>query len=207
MSPADIAERLRQDVLSGRIRPGTELIQAELAHRFGVSRIPVRDALALLAAERLVAVRPNRGARVVELAAADIREVYHLRILLECDLLEAAVAAAGPEDIRRIERARALSDIDALSEDWAEGDRQFHAALYAPAGRPRQLAMVDALRRTCQVQVSAYAGLPQKTPQWLAEHASIAQAVRSGDAPLAAARLRSHLEHARDNLLSHMPAG
>jgi DNA-binding GntR family transcriptional regulator len=207
MNPAEIAERLRDDMLAGRIRPGAELIQADLAERFGVSRIPVRDALGLLAAQDLVTVRPNRGARVAELSRSEIREIYHLRILLECDLVSAAAAAAGPDDIRRAERTRALSDLEAGGEAWAEGDRRFHAALYAPAQRPRQLAMIEALRRTCQMQISAYAGLPQQTPQWLADHAAMLDAWRDGDGDRAATCLRAHLERARDDLLARMPAG
>src|SRR5437763_14723371 len=87
-TPDLIAETLRDEILRGAIPPGEALRQEELAERFGVSRLPVRDALLRLEAQGLVHVYPNRGAFVISLSADEVREVYEMRILLEGDLLE-----------------------------------------------------------------------------------------------------------------------
>src|SRR3954470_16750413 len=101
-TPDLIAETLREEILRGVVAPGQALRQEELADRFGVSRLPVRDALLRLEAQGLVHVYPNRGAFVITLSADEVREIYEMRILLEGDLLERAVPKIGEDDWRRI---------------------------------------------------------------------------------------------------------
>lgn len=204
MSPDQIAVRLRDDMLSGTLLPGAELSQPVLAKRFGVSRIPVRDALRDLAGEGLVEVVPNRGACVVSLTAEQVREIYDLRILLECDCLERGAARMRPGDIEALDRVRRKSDIDADTPQWAESEWVFHHALYVHAGRPRQVAIIGTLRRTCQIHVSAYATLPEKTPKWLHDHRNIVDHLRSGNVAQAVAVLKDHLEASARHLLKRM---
>src|SRR5215218_3677877 len=83
-TPDRIAETLREEILRGEV----ELRQEELAQRFGVSRLPVRDALLRLEAQGLVHVYPNRGAFVISLSADEVTEIYEMRILLEGDIIE-----------------------------------------------------------------------------------------------------------------------
>ena len=144
-----LIDTLRDQILSGALRPGVELLQTDLAARFGVSRIPVRDALQGLAAERLVRVIPNKGAQVIVLTRDELSEVYDLRLLLETDLIHRAARQAGPEDHAEALHQLRKSDLEAVRPGWATGDAAFHAALYAPARRPRQMAMVTELRRCC----------------------------------------------------------
>src|SRR5437867_991093 len=102
MTPQAIADELRTELMKGLLGPGVDLPQVALARRFGVSRIPVRDALRVLAGEGLVEMDANRGARVINLKPAEIREVYDLRILLECDCLRRASKAITPIVLREI---------------------------------------------------------------------------------------------------------
>src|SRR3982751_5607720 len=90
-APETIAAALRADILAGSTKPGTLLRQEDLAARFAMSRIPVRDALRLLEAEGLVTIATNRGAQVARLSRSEVSEIYHLRDLLECDCLELAI--------------------------------------------------------------------------------------------------------------------
>lgn len=196
-----LGETLREDILAGRLLPGALLSQTELADRFGVSRIPVRDALQQLAAERLVIVEPGKGARVIDLSHDELAEIFDLRVLLEGDLLRRAVAKAGPKDHVEVEYALRKSHLEAGRPGWAEGDWVFHAALYAPAGRTRQLAMVEELRRTCVMHAAQYGRLADETPAWLAEHERIFRAFVAGHAEEAAHALAQHIEAARAFLL------
>jgi DNA-binding GntR family transcriptional regulator len=75
-TPDLIADTLRDGILRGEIAPGAALRQEELAERFGVSRLPVRDALMRLETQGLVHVYPNRGAFVISLSADELREIY-----------------------------------------------------------------------------------------------------------------------------------
>jgi DNA-binding GntR family transcriptional regulator len=204
MNPGAIAAELRAELLSGQRLPGSELQQEELAARFGVSRIPVRDALRLLSEEGLVRIEPHRGARVVQLGREEIDELFHLRILLECDCLAAAARAGLADRLERIDRVRRKADMDAGAPEWADGDWAFHAALYAPSGRPMQIELIRKLRQTCRLFVAAYGSLPMLTPRWLDEHSRIVEALRAGDDDGAVEILRAHLTSARDHLLAQM---
>lgn len=204
MSLADV---LRQEILAGRLPPGTVLSQTETAERYGVSRIPVRDAFQQLANDRLVTVLPGKGAQVIRLSATELTEVYDLRILLEGDLLRRAVQAAGPDYAAEVDYARRKSDLEAGRPGWADGDWFFHRTLYAPANRPRQLAMAEELRRLCLVHVACYDSLTQATPDWLTHHAAIVQAAVAGQAEAAVAALERHLTAARCFLLEQAADG
>ena len=206
MTARAIAAGLKQEIFAGALRPGADLRQAEIAERFGVSRIPVRDALGLLASEGLVVVTPNRGARVVQFTAEEVREIYDLRILLECDCLARAIEAMGPQDDARLEAALRRSNVDAETDAFSDGDWDFHRALYAPAGRLRQIGLIRDLRVACRTHISAYAGLPGETPRWLADHADIVELSKARRTVAAVDALRAHLSNAGDTLLGSMAA-
>jgi DNA-binding GntR family transcriptional regulator len=197
-----LSDALRQEILSGRLAPGTALSQTEIAERFGVSRIPVRDALQQLALERLVTVVPGKGARVVSLTDEELNEVYDLRVFLECDLLRRAMRNLTEEDRREAEYALRKSDLEAGRPGWADGDRLFHAALYAPARRNRQLGMVEELRRLAMVHVAGYDDLAASTPDWIGQHRALFEAFTDGRTDEAVRRLEAHIEAARAALLA-----
>lgn len=199
-----LADHLRTEILSGRLPSGQMLLQTELAARFGVSRIPVRDALQQLAAERLVQVVPGKGATVVALTAAELAEVFDLRILLESDLILQAARKASPQDNDEAAFQRRKSDLEAGRPGWSAGDWAFHQALYAPAKRPRQLRLIAELRDTCAVHSLAYDRLIDKTDQWLADHAALLDAWSQGNGTLAAALLTAHIGAAKHHLLTKM---
>lgn len=195
-TPDLIADELRTRIARGEPPPGGALRQEDLAARFGVSRIPVREALRRLEAEGLVIVHPNRGAYVSRFSAAQVREIYELRVLLESDLLVRALARMTSDDLRVIESRMLAAEKRARESQWGELDDLFHAALYAPAQRPRHLAMVMALRGTVRHYRNAHSELPKNTKQWLRDHRAILAACRSGHGKSARRRLQVHLERA-----------
>ena len=205
MSAETIAAALTRDITAGLIAPGTDLPQADLAARFQVSRIPIRDALQRLAVDGLVTVTPNKGARVIRLNADEIREVYDLRILLEGDLLSRAIPKMTEQDQMKNELALERSNLEARTERWAEGDWHFHTALYAPANRPRQLDLVYSLRRTCQIHIAAYRKLPDQTARWLEDHGALVDGCRARDTDYATRVLQLHLRAACQALLNALP--
>ncbi len=204
MTPDAIAAQLRADLMAGTLRPGDDLAQGALAERFGVSRIPVRDALRILAGEGLVAMAANRGARAISLTPAEVAEIYDLRILLEVDALRRAAPALTPTAFAAIERIRRKSELDAAGPDWSAGDWAFHRALYQPAGRPRQLALIESLRHTCRLFIAAYAAMPAKRRRWLDEHRRIVACLQRGETEPAVGLLRDHLRAAASHLLERM---
>ena len=203
-TPDLVADTLREEILRGVLAPGQPLRQEELAERFGVSRLPVRDALLRLEAQGLVHVYPNRGAFVISLSAEEVREIYEMRILLEGDLLERAVPRMTADHWRRIDAAHAESTRSANGPDWVEGDWRFHRALYEPADRPRQLATIDQLRGTVARYWTVRSALPGRSSEWLADHDAIVEACRARSSVAARRRLEGHLHRVMDLVLARL---
>ena len=201
-TPDVIAETLREEILRGSVAPGQALRQEELAERFGVSRLPVRDALLRLEAQGLVHVYPNRGAFVISLSADEVAEIFEMRILLEGDIIERAVPRMTAEHWRRIDAAHAEATRTAGGPEWVEGDWRFHRTLYEAAARPRQLATIENLRSTVARYSAGHDALPARTPEWLADHDAILEACRARAAVAAKQRLVQHLKRALAHVLA-----
>jgi DNA-binding GntR family transcriptional regulator len=201
-----VSDALRREILSGTLPPGSLLLQAEIAERFGVSRIPIRDALLKLAVERLVTIVPGKGAKVIELSEEELSEIFDLRIYLECDLLRRAMTVATAEYLTELEYALQRSNLEAGRPDWAAGDWSFHSTLYAPARRRRQSLMVEELRDICTAHIGRYDRLRERTSAWISHHEDIVHAVIEGDSNAAIRLLELHLESARSFLLSIQPS-
>jgi DNA-binding GntR family transcriptional regulator len=200
-STADIiANTLRSEITLGRIPPGCALRQEELAERFSVSRIPIREALRSLEHDGLVQVYPNRGAFVVSLSTDEIREISDLRVLLEGDLIFHAVSRLEDSDLRTIKEAERTARQSAATPGWIEADRAFHRALYAPANRSRQLALSFSLRGELERYQSVHARLPIQRKQWLKDHQDILEACRLRNADAARETLTRHLRGAGEFL-------
>lgn len=198
-----VLAELRQAILTGRIGPGERLLQVELAERFGVSRIPLREVLRTLHAEGLVVIEPNRGAICRPLEAKDLADLYAVRGALE--ELVVRTAAAQFVDLRLAVRAM-RADAFAASErgDFArliELDCGFHAALAARSGNEHLARSLE----SCSSQIMrgmhiyfTFQAYPEK--DW-ADHAAIARAVALGDADGAAALTAEHIGNSRESIL------
>lgn len=140
----EIVDALRADIISGALPAGSELRQQQLAARFGVSRMPVREALRCLEAEGLVVLAPNKGATVAPLSIADLREVYEMRIAAETLALRLALPELSNA---QIERAAAIQSTmeSAPVADFGTLNAGFHTALYQPCSRPRLLSHIGVL--------------------------------------------------------------
>lgn len=199
-APDMIYSRVRRLIVDGELADGAQLRQDELGARFGVSRIPVREALRRLESEGLVAFHTNRGAIVSALSLADALELLDIRVALECRALRLAVPNMTEADFERIavaerEYAR-CQDVSLLSEL----NREFHLALCLPADRPRLLEMItetfDKLGRFMRLQVSMATGKQRPAR----EHREIVRACRDGDVEKAAKLLEAHVIYSQKAL-------
>lgn len=188
-----IAGRLRAELSSGRWPPGSPLRQADLASEFGVSRIPVREALATLQAEGLIVLRSNRGAFVARFSPDQLNEIFDLRVLLETDALRYALPAHTARSIRQLEAIQDELEHAELQSDWLEQDRAFHARLYGPSGRARTLEFIERLRMTSETFYRARLTPRSSGTRWQCEHRALLSAVRCGDIAGAVDSLCRHL--------------
>lgn len=192
-----IATALRGLIAGGELSDGARLVERELAERFAVSRIPLREAIQKLAAEGLVAHHRNRGAVVRTLNDADIDEIYSLRMLLEGDAIHHAVQRMDAETLARAELVHRLLGEAATGEKQGALNREFHALLYAPCGNQRQLQAIRELRGQVERYERLQSTLLAETPAFQGEHKAILQACRERDPDRARAVTIEHLASAR----------
>lgn len=191
-SPELIAESLRQAIIEGQLGPGESLRQENLAQHFSVSRIPVREALRQLESEGWIVLERNRGARVSALSADEVREIYEIRASLEVTALRLAAPRHTPQSLDRAAAIlRAAHEADRSLH--VQHNREFHLALYAPAGRPRLSALIDSLHSQGERYLRLKLDLPAYKQQSDDEHEQILAAVRSGEIETAVRILEPHL--------------
>lgn len=201
-----VTRHVREAILEGRLEPGMRIRQQELARQFGVSRIPVREALRRLESEGLITLVPHSGARVARMDTGECTELYRLRELIEPMALAESVPNLTDQRLRALRGQ--LNAIEHSSEDtprWLALDRSFHLGSYAGARMPRVLAMIEQIWNQTQQYRRAYLGtdLANKAKAANAEHRLIFDAIEERDAEDAANRLRSHIRRTRTTLARH----
>jgi DNA-binding GntR family transcriptional regulator len=201
-----IAQRVREAILDGVLGPGTRIRQEALAKRFGVSRIPVREALRRLESEGLVTLIPHSGARVARLDRAEHVELYRIREALEPVALAASAPLLREAQLAELHRlAAAIGEAHEDGRRWLELDRDFHLASYAAAPLPRLLAMIDDLWTTTQHYRRAYRDTLSAADFAFVDldHRLILDALDRRDPVDAAERIRSHIRRTRLVLAQH----
>lgn len=140
---AIIEEKLRSAILEGRLPAGIALRQQELATLFGVSRMPVREALRQLEAQSLLRVETHKGAVVAPLINEDATDAYALRILLECEALRQSIPLLTAEDISMARGYIEQLEVETDYSIMGTLNRQFHMSLYCKAHNKRLLKLVE----------------------------------------------------------------
>lgn len=190
--------RLREMIFSGELAPGVRISAAEAAEQFGISAVPVREALYALASRGLVEAIPRRGFRVPPADPEDFQDTYQLRILLDPYAVRLAVPRMTPAALSEMDRAlEALAvtirsgDIDSYDTDH----RAFHFAISDYSGSRWLTTFQQMLFENSLRYQRLSAGLRGSAEQRIREHQAIADACHRGDADGAAEVVRRHLEH------------
>jgi len=202
-----VAEELRRRIVDGEFKSGFQLRQDALAAEFGVSRIPVREALMQLEAEGLVKIHPHRGAIVSELSTEEIGELFELRALLEPRLLEASAPRLTEADYKRLNEIlrEYASELQAMHIGrWGELNNEFHMVLYQHAGQPRSLAIVANLLQESDRHTRLQLSLTQGMERAAAEHAELLKLCAEGKIAAACTLLKAHIEGAGESLRRYL---
>jgi DNA-binding GntR family transcriptional regulator len=189
---AELLER----IVAGELRPGARLRQEALAEQLGVSRTPLREALARLVSEGLVEFVPNRGATVAGRDFSDMEQAWRARLVIEPG---AARLAAERQERLAIESMRETvlrqrSVADDVTASFAL-NREFHLALVAAAGNAH-LSQFAELLWLSRIGVPIFARQARDRAQvlaWADEHEAIAEAVAAGSAARAERLTRDHI--------------
>ncbi len=181
-----VVDGIRDMILGGQLKPGDWLRQDELAEAFGVSTMPVREALRQLQAEGLVTLHRRRGAAVASLSVSEYEEIYHIREVLET--LAVRWAAENFERIR-IERLKSLlAEIESAEANREDVDqrlrlvREFFFTVFQASERGHLLRLLSNLWDLSHQYRRYFSSLPDLVPQRLAKYRSICRACHDRDA-------------------------
>ena len=207
-APNEIYKNLRERILRGELPSGHRIKIGAVAEEFGVSIIPVREALRMLEADHLIDILPRRSPIVSGISADEALEISAIRLALEPLALAEAIPRMTGETIGK--GGRILEDYGKCSDPWeqVELNRRFHLVLYEPCGKRRLMKIIsdqyDGMTRCTQVLVIR-SSMP--VDRSVAEHAEILRACEAKDLERATAMLRSHLQASNDRLHELLVAG
>jgi len=195
-----IFRSLRKSIIEGDLSDGEPLRQDEIARAFNTSRIPVREAIAMMEHQGLVKAIRYKGAVVACLSMQEADEIFDFRCLLEPEVIRAAVPKMTPEILSN---ARGFLEKFAAAQDPMEyGDlnRLFHSTLYGASGMPYHISVIensmDRIDRHLRAQLVMTDGIERSSQ----EHLAILQACETGDADQAASLTYAHIHDAKVSL-------
>ncbi|MDO8713217.1 MAG: GntR family transcriptional regulator [Polynucleobacter sp.] len=192
----DVAERLREQIFSHELAPGSWLDEQSLALAFGISRTPMREAIKVLASEGLVTTKMNKGAYVTEVDRRDLEQIFTVLSLLEGQAAKETALKATEAQLtqlddlhHRLEKAAADRDL----EQFFEINVKFHDVIGEIAGNKWMNGVIADLRKVLKLQRRDSLGRGGRLLSSLIEHREILQAILKRDSLAAEAAMRKHL--------------
>ena len=196
VDPLRAEDRLREQIVTGRLQPNERLVESELARSMGVSRTIIRSALVRLEHEGLVEHERHRGARVRLVSQEEAVEILEARAVLEGLVARLAAERATPDDVEDLktiladmQRLREADDLLAVSDENA----QLHRRLLKISGHETAARLIGALNSQMVRFQYRTILLPGRSERSFAEHAELVAAVAAGDGERAEAAMRTHL--------------
>ncbi len=190
---SQISKTLAHRIIAGEIEAGAKLRQDHIAEEFGASHVPVREAFRRLEAQGLVVSEPRRGVRVAGFSLEEVREVAEMRAALEALALRNAVPHLTKAILDQAEEANRAGDRAGDVQAWEDANRTFHRIILTPCGMPRLLNAIDDLHTA-----SARFLFSGWRAEWEAptdrDHRAILDALRAGQAEMAASVLARHVQ-------------
>lgn len=194
-----IYERIRGEILSCALQPGSEIHEQDLAQRYQVSKSPIRDALLRLREQSLIEVQPRKGYRVRPISIADALELYEMRELYERACAMGTINCASDAQLAGLDAFRALPQSGQLA-DWIAYNRRFHSAIASLCGNRRLAAaatdLIEQFDRLTYVSVTGN-GEDHGLQHFVDEHAHILDALQARDKRQTQTLVREHVESSR----------
>ena len=200
---------LEEDILTGKLKRGDSLGEKILSERLGVSRTPVRSALARLSEEGLVESVANKGSVVIGITKEDIVDIYHIRMRLEGLASLIAASKITDEGLAELLESVELSEFYIKknnTEKLKELDSEFHEAIYRATGNKPLCKTLSELHRKIKTYRKLSLTVPGRLECSVAEHREIYEAIASGNGELADTLTSLHVKRALDNMLSAFEA-
>lgn len=187
-----VVDELRRRIVRGHYPGGMKLLQEQIAQEFGVSRSPVREALRQLEAEGLVKLVSQKGAEVTPISAAEVSEMFELRLLVEPHLLALAMPHMDEATLAGVERIITRME-DAAIDDWGVLNWELHRRLYLPAERPATLQVLARVHRNIDRYLRLHMAVTEDRAAARSDHAGLVRLCREKDVAGAVALLDAHI--------------
>lgn len=191
--------RLRDMIAHGDLQPGSRLVLKRLAESFGLSEMPVREALRMLQRDGLVEFESHRGATVVPISRGDVIDGVSMRMWLEVLAVREATPCHTRESLDRATKALAeLAEAAKAgnADQYSALNRRFHEAVEAPSSEALRTTIAELWDRVWHARrtLSLFALQPQRIKEAQADHRLLLRAVRAGDVDAAADAMAAHRE-------------
>jgi DNA-binding GntR family transcriptional regulator len=194
-----VADELKEKILSGDYKPGTRLVQDDLASKFKASRSPIREALRMLEADGLVEIKPHSGAWISELNLAEFEEMYQIRERIEPLMLRLSIPNLTTKLIKELEETlEKLSQAKSV-EQFLKLDREFHLLTYEGANTTFLGEIVQRMWNTTQPYRRLYSKILEQENFNSAhlEHTLLMKAIKRADLDDAERILYGHIRRTR----------
>lgn len=195
-------EYLRQAIVQGWLTPGEKVNQNSIAELTGVSRIPVREALGILAAEGSLTYLPNRGYAIPKLRVDELRQIYRIRTLVEDDLVS-QIVDPDPRKLRDLTKLNEKMIVAARNGELPEFvwlNRQFHFNVLGLSGQDLMLAEISRLWAMSDAYRAIYLYEPRTAEAATHDHIDIIDALSTGQLERCAVLLHEHRTRAQDHV-------
>jgi DNA-binding GntR family transcriptional regulator len=199
---ASVTEQLRRAVLEGVYPPGHRMKQEELAERFGISRIPLRDALHALVGEGLLRAEPGHGTYVTALDLDEIDDIYDMRRLVEPSFAEHVLERVSRRDVARFEQmVEAMDQVDQTgAAAWSRTNLAFHLDMYRLSQLSVRYEVITQMYHRLEPYSRFYVHGTSAYARVQREHRAMVQALIDGDAPELARQIVLHIDGGQQGL-------
>ena len=200
-----IAHHLREEIVLGRLAPGTPVSQQWLCERYGTSRMPVRDALVQLAAEGLVVATRGGHTIVAELTPDDVVDTFEIEAIIHGRAARRAAARLTDADVAELtelHEAMVTAQRDGDLERLTELNWRFHKRINTLSGSAKLLAMLRTL--SLNIPQTYLSELPDWAGQTIRDHAGIVEALRDREGERAGELAAEHVRGAGGNLARYL---
>lgn len=198
---------LRQEILTGKMKPGERLMEIHLANKLGVSRTPIREAIRKLELEGLVIMIPRRGAEVAQITWKNLKDVLEVRRALDVLAIELACERMPQEGIGSLYKACETFEAATKTQDTrkiAEADVAFHDIIVASTGNNRLIQLVNNLAEQMYRYRFEYLKDDSQHRMLVREHQEMYQSILNGDKAAAANVVKKHIDNQEEAIIRQL---
>lgn len=198
---------LRQEILTGKMKPGERLMEIHLANKLGVSRTPIREAIRKLELEGLVIMIPRRGAEVAQITWKNLKDVLEVRRALDVLAIELACERMSQEKISSLHKACEAFEAATKTQDTrkiAEADVALHDIIVVSTGNDRLIQLVNNLAEQMYRYRFEYLKDASQHPMLVREHKEMYQSILRQDKAAAATLVRKHIDNQEEAIIRQL---